>query len=222
MGINLGAFDINSGKVVVSDPCYTLNTWCKSIVDNVANGTWVAEVKQSDEGSWGIRNAELIAYHKTIGKPNDDNWAHHSSNIGVDSGQAGFYDIDNYRKDDIAKDKEKIDFGDNYDTEDGDIWYRYNCYQTLEGEHSAGVIEGGVVSSSGYGDGMYDFWVAIKEDKIVGLKLTFMGQICGYCEEYECNCSHCDHCGFHEEDCDCEFCDDCHENELYCYCNKDE
>ena len=35
---NVGRFEIKSSKVLVSDPCYQLDTWCNGIVNNVRNG----------------------------------------------------------------------------------------------------------------------------------------------------------------------------------------
>ena len=88
----------------------------------------------------------------------------------------------------------------------------------------ANVIEGGVVSSSGYGDGSYTLEIAEKNGEVVGLRLLFLGEVCDYCEEYEsnCECSWCDTCHYHEEECDCKFCDDCGELEEDCECEEDE
>ena len=50
----VGDVYIESGSVVVSDPCYTIPTWCQGIVDNVKNGRWMGFVEYSDEGDWGL------------------------------------------------------------------------------------------------------------------------------------------------------------------------
>ena len=96
-------FTVTSGKIIASDPCYTLDTWCQGIIENAKNGQWFAEVTTSDEGSWGVRIAELIIYHQDYMKINP-NMVHTGMHklpfvAGVDSGQFGFFDADSYRND---------------------------------------------------------------------------------------------------------------------------
>lgn len=37
--IALGEFKCKSGKLIVSDPCYPLGTWCQLVLNNVKEGT---------------------------------------------------------------------------------------------------------------------------------------------------------------------------------------
>jgi hypothetical protein len=143
-------FEIKSGKMVVSDPCYQVPTWCQTILDNVKNGTWVAEVDVKDTNDWGNRVHSLSARHID----NESGIKDEINNLGVDSGQLGFFDSEFYRNDEMATDLPKSDFGENYDRESGDSWYRSVCNLTLSGEQW-GVIPNGVVSTSGIGDGSY-------------------------------------------------------------------
>ena len=154
-------FEITSGKLVCSDLCYSIPTWCQGIVENVKNGVWGAEINLSDEGDWGMRIADLFvcnedsfAKDNTIGEKifNDEPM---NFNAGVDSGQFGFFDFAHYRNDESAKDLKKYEFGDNYDIEEGDAWYRA-CSDLTLGDEQWGVLPNGVVSSSGFGDGSYD------------------------------------------------------------------
>jgi hypothetical protein len=147
-------FEVTSGAIVCSDPCYSIPTWCQGIVENVKNGTWIANVIVTDEGDWGKRIALLSISHKDIEEP-DANIDIMNFVGGVDSGQFGFFDKDFYRNDEVAKDLEKYDFGENYDVQEGDTWYRACCNLTL-GDEQWGVLPNGVVSSSGFGDGSYD------------------------------------------------------------------
>jgi len=41
-------FEITSGVMVCSDPCYEIPTWCQGIVENVKKGTWLAGVEKID------------------------------------------------------------------------------------------------------------------------------------------------------------------------------
>jgi len=143
-------FEIKSGKMVVSDPCYQVPTWCQTILDNVKNGTWVAEVDVKDCNGWGNRVHSLSVRHID----NESGIKDEINNLGVDSGQLGFFDSEFYRNDEMATDLPKSDFGENYDRESGDSWYRSVCNLTLSDEQW-GVIPNGVVSTSGIGDGSY-------------------------------------------------------------------
>lgn len=156
-------FEVTSGKLVCSDPCYSIPTWCQGIVENVKNGVWGAEINLSDEGDWGTRvaslyivnedaNAKMTGIETKIFEGEPLNF-----NAGVDSGQFGFFDFAHYRNDESAKDLKKYEFGDNYDTESGDAWYRA-CSDLTLGDEQWGVLPNGVVSSSGFGDGSYDVY----------------------------------------------------------------
>jgi hypothetical protein len=222
--INLGSFNVNSGKVVVSDPCYDRGTWCQAVLENVKNGEWIADVKQSDEGSWGIRNAELIAYHSGYGMPKDYQWTKTSHDIGVDSGQAGIYDDNFYRNDSlIGEIKNSLHF--NLD-EDGERFYSLNCDLTCRTENNGGVMEQGVVSTSGYGDGGYDLFIVEQDGQVVAMKVVFISDedTCEECgePESECSCTFCEDCNEREQYCECEYCDNCGENERYCECEDEE
>ncbi len=54
------------------------------------------------------------------------------------------------------------------------MWYSMCCQHTLS-ERSAGVIPGGAVSESGYGDGAYEcFYRVNPNDEVVGVKIVFL------------------------------------------------
>jgi hypothetical protein len=174
-------FEVTSGKMVLSDPCYELGTWCQGVAENVKNGTWVGVLEQSDEGAWGVRNSILISMNVEAMKKNPllerelmssgdlINWG------GVDSGQFGHFDFANYRKDENAIDVPKV-WEDEWESQEGDKFYRACCYQTLETEDSFGVVPFGVLSSSGYGDGSYPTY-GIKDEngEWVGFMTIFIG-----------------------------------------------
>jgi len=155
-------FEVTSGKMILSDPCYVVPTWCQGVVDNVKNGTWVGRVEHSDEGDWGTRNSLLISINlEAISKmPLLEQDLFSIGELlpfegGVDSGQFGHFDFANYRKDELAKDLPKS-FEDDYSIEDGDEWYRAVCNITLTKELGFGSLPFGVVSVSGFGDGSYN------------------------------------------------------------------
>jgi hypothetical protein len=152
-------FTVTSNKMVASDPCYQLDTWCQAVIDNVRNGTWYAHVDTKDEGSWGNRISALVVYHVDCLKniPNILSLYHQMPKLpfvgGVDSGQFGFFDHASYRNDDaITSDIPLWD----YTIEDsGDKFYSACCKKTID-QPSWGILPFGAVSSSGFGDGSYD------------------------------------------------------------------
>ena len=120
------SFSVTSGNIFVSDPCYDTG----ELKVPARNGRWLASVQKTDEGSWGTRVASILVHHESfdpIGKKYGQDLEH----IGVDSGQAGVFDIGSYGS------------GSFYDT----------CCRATDKDF--GFVPGGFVSSSGYGDGGY-------------------------------------------------------------------
>ena len=66
-------FEITSGSLVCSDPCYTTDVWCMSTVNNVRKGTWLADSNIETVGSWGERNVDLTVHHSDF-KINEKDW----------------------------------------------------------------------------------------------------------------------------------------------------
>jgi hypothetical protein len=194
-------FEVKSGVMVCSDPCYSLDTWCMGIVENVKNGTWLASIETSDEGDWGVIIATLEVRHNDFKDTNLKFVDELPFTGGVDSGQFGFFDKEFYRNDESAKDLPKYGFSSDFDKESGDIWYRACCDLTL-GKERWGVLPNGVVSSSGYGDGSYGvFGEKNAEGEYVAFKVVFIwgdegdefddeGDVCGVCNNdwIECEC----------------------------------
>ena len=160
-----------SGEVMISDPCYSIGTWCQTKVSNVLPGTYLANANRQDLGEWGQRIMSLVVIHEDyVGK--NKRW-YALSDIGVDSGQAGIFDMASYRNDAIAEEIEspEIDFVLPI-RQDGDDWYTKMCKFTLGGK-GWGSYDGGIVSSSGMGDGMYAVYVLKDKKKIVGISIDF-------------------------------------------------
>jgi hypothetical protein len=154
--IKLGKFTINSGKMYASDPGYDKKTWCQILIDNVANGEWEAKIVKRDCGIWGVRVSKLIVKKVRIKKPQSILIC--DGEVGVDSGQAGFFDSN-------------CPLGEG-DYEDRNSFYGKCCYLTLN-EPDGGVIENGCVSSSGYGDGGYDCRVGLTDGLVTYAEIRF-------------------------------------------------
>lgn len=146
----LKTFKVKSGLVICSDPCYEE----PELQVPAMNGNWVAHVKTSDEGSWGVRVSKILVHHMDF-SPVGKNYIRNAHLLCVDSGQLGVFDGDSYQNDD------ELDF---YDT----------CCQTTLTIPGFGYVPGGFVSSSGYGDGQYKCMVYKEKNRAVGIKVTFI------------------------------------------------
>lgn len=160
----VGDFDVQSGKLVVSDPCYDRGTWCAGVLENVKNGKWTAEVEYSDEGDWGSRVKELRAYADGY----RDHYAYKRVNfeIGVDSGQVCLSDESVYPR------------GETGEYGELDTFYGRAC-EANGSVAGSGIFEDGraVVSSSGFGDGSYDGYTVTNErGEIVGVRVVFIDE----------------------------------------------
>ena len=197
--INLGP------EVYVTDPCYSVPTWCQTKLTNVLPGEWICTMI-FDELGGSNRNAELFLVHKDYqGKNLSYDWF---GDFGVDSGQAGVFDAASYRDDFAAEaiTTPQVDFSLPGHDQEGDAWYEKICKFTLV-DLGWGSYDSGVVSSSGYGDGMYPVYGAEVDGKVVALQLVFIDQSAeDEPEDDEPDC--CNECGAElESDGSCNYCE---------------
>lgn len=175
------SFEIKSGKVTISDPCYEKGCWCAISDIPAKNGEWIAEVETIDEGDFGIRNAVLKAHHvdypveadKEIGR------------IGVDAGQAGIFDSEIYPDNDDPQcymDGDPKGFYDlccnitcnalpNQKTKSWGLVYSFRTEDNIPEPKNIR----GVVSSSGFGDSTYPVYGNKVNGKLVAIKIVFIG-----------------------------------------------
>lgn len=196
--INLGS------NVVVSDPCYSRPTWCQTILEDVLPGRFVVQVNEDPETT---RCAEILVIHQDHIQKHLD-FVEHSS-CGVDSGQLGVFDAASYRDDAYAAGitTPEVDF-DMGNSQEGDAWYTKMCKFTLSND-GWGAYDAGVVSGSGWGDGVYPLYVARNDqDQIVAMMITFIDTDLEE-DEYEDDESDCClECGVElESDGSCNYCE---------------
>jgi len=182
--IEVGSFKVVSGKVRITDPCYSLDTWCAGTVDKVAHGTWNVIARMGSEKGWGERVWELEAVFVDSGLA-DHPWKDLPFEVGVDSGQAGIFDLKYYRDDSVVPENAELPYW--MDEErmkergSGEKWYGMCCevsYKEEDGKRGqlcAGIVPYGVNSSSGYGDGGYRAYVKRNDaGYAVELKIVFI------------------------------------------------
>ena len=166
----IGQFEVKSGKIKVSDPCYDkADGFLGATIPNAKKGTWNAFVVNVDKGSWGNRVGHLIACQgdNQIDK-NDSRWEKNPGEIAVDSGQAGIYDEKWFKDDSVVVGLKRL--SEEIICEDKP-WYSFNCDRTI-GRHG-GVIPYGAVSSSGFGDGGYDCYTITIKGKVVAVMIDY-------------------------------------------------
>lgn len=190
-------------KVMISDPCYGLGTWCQGIVENVLPGEYECNVGYTDEGDWSTRVADIQVIHKDFVNKFLKYYPEEFE-VGVDSGQAGIYDYEYYKKYHTDRSEQEHVDNDWYDRaceltyvreknpnyeefscdyEDENCFEKCDAYMKDWKRNSrylykldANPIDGlGFVSSSGYGDGGYTCWTAKNnEGKVVGIRVEFI------------------------------------------------
>lgn len=153
--VELGVYEQVSDSVRISDPCYDLEVGYAGTLKNVLSGTWVGSVFSAVAGDWGKRNWVVRAAHVQHEAAVCDKAS--EILVGVDSGQAGIFDLAYYRAPVYGRD-----------------WYAAVCDLTIDNESGAGVTEHGVVSRSGFGDGGYVCKYAEVSGKIVAIEITFI------------------------------------------------
>ena len=196
-----------SENVMVSDPCYTPDTWCQTKLNNVLPGRYNVQVEKSDEGDWGTRVSSITVIHEDYTDGQVD-WDQHSD-LGVDSGSCGIFCMTSYRNDEISEGITTPDvnfnLGDYRKDDGGERWYEKMCRFTLS-ENQWGLYDTGVVSSSGFGDGQYPMEVMEDGDKVVGIKISYLDDfeededeetdMCGECGaelDSDGSCDYCEH-----------------------------
>ncbi len=154
---HVGTFEIKSGSVYVTDPCYEPGTWCQGLVKNVLCGKWKASVIiENTSLGWGNRVHELNVVHEAY-EDIEIFMDKQTFVVGVDAGVAGFFDSDKW-------------VGRSSDEDE----YSRLCEMTHDLEQ-AGCTDYGVISSSGFGDGAYDCFVGKnKEGKVVCMSIIFI------------------------------------------------
>ncbi len=169
----IGKFRVVSGRVVISDPCYEIETCCQGILEKVRKGEWRCQVSISREVYSDGCVTDLIALRPSALDIGNAKWTEETSfEVGVDSGQAGIFDMAHYRDDRVAQSVEHLSHEIICPEEP---WYSLCCDRTSGSEIGAGVIPYGVVSSSGFGDGSYRcFTQRDREGYVTAIRIVFI------------------------------------------------
>lgn len=161
--ITLGTLDLTKeGKVIASDPCYEPDIWCAHEVE-VRKGDYIVKAVYGNVPDWGERVIELTINHIDTPKKKATKII---GCCGVDSGQCGFFESTNYRKNHPQ-----------VDTDKSRAWYDRACKVTLNSKrHCCGMMGNyGAVSESGLGDGGYNLYAGYdNRGRITALRLRYL------------------------------------------------
>jgi hypothetical protein len=200
----LGVFALSAQALRVTDPCYEKTSSSAGIV-SALQGNWLAETVVGDT-DWFRRVKALRIRHDSLPAAVFDNLAAFAEvlNVGVDSGQCGFFDDAFYPEGDptlesnktedhdiehaVSTDAGKLDSVDELglttldvpDDEDTESAFYADCCQlTLDDALPGGGVLAagtGAVSRSGFGDGGYAVKVLTNADgQVVAAVLTYLG-----------------------------------------------
>ncbi len=172
----LGAFELPSGRAIVSDPAYgDASAMIRDTLD-VRAGTWASIVRISDEHDMGTRAAELLVFHRDA-DADALSWRDAGFMVGVDSGTAGVFDIHSFR-DDADSSAEAKATSAKSPGKAGDTWYESYVMEGLASRRNHAIaLRSGVISASGFGDGGYKCLVGEgTTGKIEGIRIVFIGE----------------------------------------------
>ena len=158
--VTLGSFELKSSKIYISDPCSEYNEHdnnCTLTLTDAVKGRYVATAEvdriYQDIRRLTIKHEGYLYIEPSI----------FAGKIGVDSGQAGFFDEVYY------KENQGGDF------DDLNSFYGLVCILVLSGQRGGIVHNRGVVSSSGCGDGEYEVFVGINDiGEVVSASIVFI------------------------------------------------
>lgn len=157
----LGKIKLND-TVMVSDPCYKVGVWCQGEINNVLEGEYNVFISEDDG-----RIKELIVSNDKY--PEIEDWEinmEQSFEVGVDSGNAGIFDYkyyyDTHEEDDILDEWYDDMLTGLFDNEDSKNWLFFRNH--------------GVITSSGYGDGVYHCYTAEHDNKVMAIKIVFIDE----------------------------------------------
>lgn len=154
--IDLGEIKLPS-RIKITDPCYLAEEWCCNEA-YILPGIYKCEAVEKYCGDWGNRISELRIRH--IDYPDVMCLEIFPWSVEVDSGQAGFFDAEDYESNCQSKE-----------------WYSEVCEITLHKPDCGSVNGVGVVASSGYGDDAYEcFYGTDRSGNIVALQLIFIDE----------------------------------------------
>lgn len=163
--VDLGRINLGS-KVIMTDPCYELGTWCTETIENMRAGEYVACAAVCEEESDDWCAGRIMAQYVLPEGMTIEEFKGRSqkfTDIGVDSATAGIFDYDFFKE---AKKKD-------------DTLYMQEHFFNVQHESSSIWTLGtpcgrGIVTTSGVGDGSYPVSFVLEDGEVIALGITFI------------------------------------------------
>jgi hypothetical protein len=175
----LGAFQVTSDTLVVLDPGYEIETveigYGAKLRDPL-KGRWRAHAVIAHFGSPSFSLvADLVVYHESV-DPTRLSWEKGTEIVGSGGGIIGIFDLKHFHDHSLVPKDMRWTFGNekNQPAIPENLWYSMCCELTLSGTNG-GVLTGGAVTTSGKGDGGYEYFLSRSPDgHVVGVKVHFV------------------------------------------------
>ena len=144
---------------VVADPCYDLDSRWIEVVE-IKRGMYDCYIEEKYFGMWGKRVSRLAILKDSFGVEKLNECGELVNDVAVDSGTMGIYAY-HY-------------FAETHDNDVDEDWY--NKFVCSEWSNNYRLCEdGGVISSSGFGDGMYAvYYYRDDKDNVIGIEVVFI------------------------------------------------
>lgn len=170
--MKLGTFKVESGRLHISDPCYKKGGRF-SVTLPATKGDWKSTVTLAKNGRVTALISEVQILPKMCidGRTLRQGWMK-VGEVGVDSGSMSICDIDFYGKgkevegltqpDWMLKDKRRLK---------REKFYGACC--SISSGGNGGVLPHGAVTTSGYGDGIYQVFYKMAWGKAIAVRVEF-------------------------------------------------
>ena len=145
--------------VVVADPCYDLDSRWIDVVE-VKRGMYDCYIEERNYGEWGHRVTRLAILKDSYGVDKLNKGGEIATDVAVDSGTMGIYAYHFFEK--------------THDPELDENWYNTFVCGNWD-KYRISKDNGGIISLSGFGDGMYGVYYYRDEDEnVIGIEVVFI------------------------------------------------
>lgn len=141
-------FEVKSGEIIISDPCYTEATYKQGRLANIRKGRWIAgELTEGGKSFLEIRHKDIVVNTPKL------KWEEIDGDLVSDSGLIGIFDIFEFKP-------------------CSEQWFR-NCCE-LTKDCKVGILPKGCVANTVLHEGPFEFYLArhLEKRDVVAIKVS--------------------------------------------------
>ena len=141
-------FEVKSGEVLISDPCYRDPTFTQARLTNIRKGRWVCgELTEGEKTFLEIRHRDIVLDTPKL------KWEEIDGDLASESGLIGIFDIFEFKPRDES-------------------WFRKCC--DLTKNCKVGILPKGCVTNTMLHEGPFEFYLARHPEKrdVVAIKVS--------------------------------------------------